>query len=37
MNLVLETRTNIDQGMRVDHELGTGYKDEHGPGYEGRS
>ena len=33
MNLVQETRTNIDQDMRVDHELGTRDKDEHGPGY----
>ena len=37
MNLVQEPRTNIDQDIGVDHELGTGDKDEHGPGYEGRS
>ena len=37
MNRVQETRTNMDQDMRVDHEQGTGDKDEHGPGYEGRS
>jgi len=37
MNFLQETRTNMDQGMRVDHEQGTGDKDEHRPGYEGRS
>ena len=37
MNRVQKTRTNRDQGMRVYHELGTGDKDEQGPGYEGQS
>ena len=37
MNRVQETRTNIYQDMRVDHEQGTGDKDEHRPGYESRS
>ena len=37
MNLVQETRTNMDQDTRVDHELCTGDKDEQGPEYESRS
>ena len=36
MNLVQETRTNMDQDTRVAHELGTGDKDEHRPGYESK-
>jgi len=31
MNRVQETRTNMDQDMRVDHEQGTGDKDQQGP------
>ena len=33
MNLEEDTRTNMDQDMKVHHELGTGDKDEHRPGY----